>query len=282
MFRSTVASAPKTHWTLGWNGPKPPITTSCTSVPGKNTSVYYLDASLFIYSRFIQSLVRRNRAMRRYSVLHIRVHDIESAIVIQASFRRYSALISLCQGKEGAIKIQSIVRMHIGRISYLSIKSAAVFVQSRFRWVVARNIYLVKKMAVARIQSQATKESNIQKFGREQNAAMSIQRSTRLFLARQKSILCLASHEDRSSETANLLQSHSALIIRVHIEAALTRLDCRIGPMSKFKMVSKEQFLWDDYQRWVLLQRWSKPVGEDFLHYTSFASIYQILCSYRV
>lgn len=108
-----------------------------------------------------QSLVRRNRAMRRYSVLHIRVHDIESAIVIQASFRRYSALISLCQGKEGAIKIQSIVRMHIGRISYLSIKSAAVFVQSRFRWVVVRNIYLGKKMAVARIQSQAMEESDI-------------------------------------------------------------------------------------------------------------------------
>jgi len=89
-----------------------------------------------------------------------------------------------------------------------------VFVQSRFRWVVARNIYLGEKMAVARIQSQATKESNNQKFGCEQNAAMSIQRSTRLFLARQKSVLCLASHEDRSSETANLLQSHSAIIIQ--------------------------------------------------------------------
>ena len=238
-------------------------------MPGKNTSVYYLDASLFIFSRFIQSLVRRNRAMRRYSVLHIRVHDIESAIVIQASFRRYSALISLCQGKEGAIKIQSIVRMHIGRISYLSIKSAAVFVQSRFRWVVARNIYLVKKMAVARIQSQATKESNIQKFGREQNAAMSIQRSTRLFLARQKSVLCLASHVDRSSETANLLQSHSALIIQSAYRSRTNTI--RLQNRANVKIQN-------GLQRAISLRRLSKMSSAATLiqaHWRGFLALYQ-------
>ena len=153
--------------------------------------------------------------MRRCSVLHIRVRDAEAAIVIQASFRRYSVLISLCQEKQGAIKFQSIVRMHIGRVSYQSMRSAAVFVQSRFRGVVARNIYLGKEMEIARIQSQATpKELSNQNFGNEQNAAMSIQRSTRLFLASQKSLLCLASHDNRPLKKTNLLESRNALIIQ--------------------------------------------------------------------
>jgi len=43
---------------------------------------------------------------------------------------------------------------------------------------------------------------------------MSIQRSTRLFLASQKSLLCLASHDNRPLKKTNLLESRNALIIQ--------------------------------------------------------------------